>query len=134
MISIDNLFLDGTKISPLGHVCEFSPNHATPVLSWAVSGGNPDDRQVSYTLTVEIDDEIVYDSGYVETSRQSALLDGFTFPAATYATVTVTVPAEAELKPVMVMLGLSRFTISKVPLSLAIFTRPLEISRVSPTK
>ena len=91
MISIDNLFLDGTKIPPLGHVCEFSPNHATPVLSWAVSGGNPDDRQVSYNLIVEIDDEIVYDSGCVETSRQSALLDGFTFPAATYATVTVTV-------------------------------------------
>ena len=84
MIYIRQVYLDGTPV--LSPICEFSPKHATPVLSWAVSGGTPDDRQVSYNLTVEIDGEIVYDSGRVETSRQSALLDGFTFPAATYAT------------------------------------------------
>ena len=89
MIYIRQIYLDGTPV--LSPICEFSEKHATPVLSWAVGGGNPDDKQVAYTLTVEIGGETVFDSGRVETSRQSALLDGFTFPAATYATVTVTV-------------------------------------------
>ena len=94
MIYIRQVYLDGTPV--LSPICEFSPKHATPVLSWAVGGGNPDDKQVAYTLTVEIGGETVFDSGRVETSRQSALLDGFTFPAGVYAYLTVTVESATE--------------------------------------
>ena len=94
MIYIKKLYLDGTPIS--SPVCEFSESHATPVLSWSVGGGNPDDKQVAYTLTAEIGGETVFDSGRVETSRQSALLDGFTFPAGVYAYLTVTVESATE--------------------------------------
>ncbi|MBE6586189.1 MAG: hypothetical protein E7645_06660, partial [Ruminococcaceae bacterium] len=94
MIYIKNFYLDGTPV--LSPICEFSEKHATPVLSWAVGGGNPDDKQVAYTLTVEIGDETVFDSGRVETSRQSAVLDGFTFPAGVYAHLTVTVESATE--------------------------------------
>ena len=106
MIYIKKLYLDGTPISPCcTDICEFSPKHATPALSWAVGGGNPDDKQVAYTLTVEIGGETVFDSGRVETSRQSALLDGFTFPAGTLAEVTVTVESATEkTKPYSVTL------------------------------
>ena len=103
MIYIKNFYLDGTPVSQ--SVCEFSPRHATPVLSWAVGGGNPDDRQVAYTLTVEINGKTVYDSGRVETARQSALLDGFTFPAGVWAEITVTVESATETaEPLGVML------------------------------
>ena len=94
MIYIKNFYLDGTPVS--NPVCEFSSKHATPVLSWAVGGGNPDDGQVAYTLTVKIGGETVYDSGRVETSRQAALLDGFTFPAGAWAEITVTVESATE--------------------------------------
>ena len=94
MIYIRQVYLDGTPV--LSPICEFSPKHATPVLSWAVGGGNPDDKQVAYTLTAEIGGETVFDSGRVETSRQSALLDGFTFPAGVYAHLTVTVESATE--------------------------------------
>ena len=70
MIYIRQIYLDGTPV--LSPICEFSEKHATPVLSWAVGGGNPDDAQVAYTLTVEIGGETVYDSGRVETSRPAA--------------------------------------------------------------
>ncbi len=96
MIYIKNLYLDGTPMLSATQICEFSPNHATPVLSWAIGGGNPDDKQAAYTLTVEIDGETVYDSGRVETSRQSAVLDGFTFPAGACADLTVTVESATE--------------------------------------
>lgn len=97
MIYIRQVYLDGTPVSPCcTDICEFSPKHATPVLSWAVGGGNPDDKQVSYTLTVEIGGETVFDSGRVETSRQSAVLDGFTFPAGALAEVTVIVESATE--------------------------------------
>ncbi len=97
MIYIKKLYLDGTPISPCcTDICEFSPKHATPALSWAVGGGNPDDKQVAYTLTVEIGGETVFDSGRVETSRQSAVLDGFTFPAGALAEVTVIVLSATE--------------------------------------
>ena len=103
MIYIKNFYLDGTPVSQ--SVCEFSKAHATPVLSWAVGGGNPDDRQVAYTLTVEINGKAVYDSGRVETTRQSALLDGFTFPAGAWAEITVTVESATETaEPLGVML------------------------------
>lgn len=94
MIYIKSFYLDGTPVSQ--SVCEFSKDHATPTLSWSVGGGNPDDGQVAYTLTVEIGGETVFDSGRVETSRQSALLDGFTFPAGVYAYLTVTVESATE--------------------------------------
>lgn len=94
MIYIKNFYLDGTPVSQ--SVCEFSKDHATPTLSWAVGGGNPDDGQVAYTLTVEIGGETVFDSGRVETSRQSATLDGFTFPAGVWAEITVTVESATE--------------------------------------
>ena len=94
MIYIRQVYLDGTPV--LSPICEFSEKHATPTLSWAVGGGNPDDKQVAYTLTVEIGGETVFDSGRVETSRQSALLDGFTFPSGTYAHLTVTVESATE--------------------------------------
>ncbi len=94
MIYIRQIYLDGTPV--LSPICEFSEKHATPVLSWAVGGGNPDDKQVAYTLTVEIGGETVFDSGRVETSRQSAPLDGFTFPAGVYAHLTVTVESATE--------------------------------------
>ncbi len=97
MIYIRQVYLDGTPVSPCcTDICEFSPKHATPVLSWAVGGGNPDDKQVAYTLTVEIGGETVFDSGRVETSRQSAVLDGFTFPAGALAEVTVIVESATE--------------------------------------
>ena len=98
MIYIKNFYLDGTPISRCEHaaVCEFSPRHATPALSWAVGGGNPDDQQTAYTLTVRIGGETVFHSGRVETTRQSALLDGFAFPAGATATVTVTVESDTE--------------------------------------
>ena len=94
MIYIRHVYLDGTPV--LSPICEFSEKHATPTLSWAVGGGNPDDKQVAYTLTAEIGGETVFDSGRVETSRQSALLDGFTFPAGVYAHLTVTVESATE--------------------------------------
>ena len=94
MIYIKNFYLDGTPV--IQPVCEFSKAHATPVLSWSVGGGNPDDGQVAYTLTVVIGDETVYDSGRVETSRQSAKLDGFSFPAGAWAEITVTVESATE--------------------------------------
>ena len=94
MIYIRQVYLDGTPVSQ--SVCEFSSKHATPTLSWSVGGGNPDDKQIAYTLTAKIGGETVFDSGRVETSRQSALLDGFTFPAGVYATVTVTVESATE--------------------------------------
>ena len=94
MIYIKQLYLDGTPI--VDPVCEFSKLHATPTLSWAVGGGNPDDGQVAYTLTVEICGETVFDSGRVETGRQSATLDGFSFPAGAYARLTVTVESATE--------------------------------------
>ena len=94
MIYIKNFYLDGTPVSQ--SVCEFSSKHATPTLSWAVGGGNPDDKQVAYTLVVKIGGETVYDSGRVETTRQSALLDGFTFPAGAWAEITVTVESATE--------------------------------------
>ena len=94
MIYIKNFYLDGTPV--IQPVCEFSKAHATPVLSWSVGGGNPDDCQVAYTLTVVIGDETVYDSGRVETSRQSAKLDGFSFPAGAWAEITVTVESATE--------------------------------------
>ena len=94
MIYIRQVYLDGTPV--LSPICEFSEKHATPTLSWAVGGGNPDDKQVAYTLTAEIGGETVFDSGRVETSRQSALLDGFTFPAGVYAHLTVTVESATE--------------------------------------
>ena len=94
MIYIKNFYLDGTPVSQ--SVCEFSKDHATPTLSWSVGGGNPDDGQVAYTLTVEIGGETVYDSGRVETTRQSALLDGFTFPAGVWAEITVIVESATE--------------------------------------
>ena len=97
MIYIKRLYLDGTPISPCcTDICEFSPQHATPALSWAIGGGNPDDQQVAYSLTVKIGDETVFDSGRVETSRQSAVLDGFTFHAGALAEVTVTVESATE--------------------------------------
>ena len=94
MIYIRKIYLDGTPV--LSPICEFSEKHATPVLSWAVGGGNPDDKQVAYTLTAEIGGETVFDSGRVETDRQSAVLDGFTFPAGVYAHLTVTVESATE--------------------------------------
>ena len=103
MIYIRQIYLDGTPV--LSPICEFSEKHATPVLSWAVGGGNPDDKQVAYTLTVKIGGETVYDSGRVETSRQSAKLDGFTFPAGAWAEITVTAESATEkTEPANVML------------------------------
>ena len=97
MIYIKKLFLDGTPVSPgCTDVCEFSPHHTTPALSWAIGGGNPNDKQTAYSFTVKIGDETVFDSGRVETDRQSAVLDGFTFPAGTLAEVTVTVESATE--------------------------------------
>ena len=97
MIYIKKLFLDGTPVSPgCTDVCEFSPLHTTPALSWAIGGGNPNDKQTAYSFTVKIGDETVFDSGRVETSRQSAVLDGFTFPAGTLAEVTVTIESATE--------------------------------------
>ncbi|MBQ9151472.1 MAG: family 78 glycoside hydrolase catalytic domain, partial [Clostridia bacterium] len=103
MIYIKKLYLDGTPV--LSPICEFSERHATPVLSWSVGGGNPDDKQVAYTLTAEIGGKTVFDSGRVETDRQSAKLDGFAFPAGAWAEITVTVESATEkTEPCDVML------------------------------
>lgn len=97
MIYIQTLYLDGTPLSSCdATTCEFSKAHATPALSWAVGGGNRGDRQTAYTLTVTIDGETVFDSGRVETARQSAVLDGFPFPAGATAVVSVTVESATE--------------------------------------
>ena len=95
MIYIKKLYLDGTPLTGEA-ICEFSPNHATPTLSWAIGGGNANDKQAAYTLTVEIDGVTVYDSGRVETARQSAVLDGFDFPAAAVATLSLVVESATE--------------------------------------
>ena len=55
MIYIRQVYLDGTPVSQ--SVCEFSSKHATPTLSWSVGGGNPDDKQIAYTLTAKIGGE-----------------------------------------------------------------------------
>ena len=97
MIYIKRIYIDGTPVSfvdPM--ICEFSPRHATPVISWAVGGGNPDDKQVAYTLTVRRDGETLWSSGRVETARQSSPLADMPFPAGTFAEITVTVESEAE--------------------------------------
>ncbi len=99
MIYIKKMYLDGTPCGPwydTVYTCEFSPRHATPALSWAVGGGNSGDKQSAYTLLVEIDGIIVYDSGRVETDAQSCVLDGFCFPAGKTATLTLTVESATE--------------------------------------
>lgn len=99
MIYIKQVHLNGTPLqSPL---CEFSPRHATPVLSWSIGGSTAEDKQTAYTLTVEIGGETVFDSGRVETARQSAVLEGFLFPSGAYAHLTLTAEAAAEKTPPM---------------------------------
>ena len=94
MIYIKKLYLDGTPLTG-ETVCEFSPNHATPTLSWAIGGGNPDDKQTAYTLTVVINAQAVYHNR-VETARQSAVLDGFDFPAGARAALYLEVESATE--------------------------------------
>lgn len=97
MIYIKKLYLDGTPIgTDFVQICEFSPKHASPALSWAIGGGRAGDKQTAYRLTVQIGKRTVYRSGRVETDRQSAVLNGFTFPAGATADVTVTVESSAE--------------------------------------
>ena len=97
MIRIKQLHLDGPPLfADESNVCEFSPKHATPVLSWAIGGGKADDVQASYTLTAVIDGKTVYDSGVVATACQSAKLDTFAFPAGATVEITVTVSSATE--------------------------------------
>ncbi len=97
MIYVKQLYLDGTVIDDtVPYICEFSKKHATPTLSWAIGGGKAGDKQAAFHLTVEIDDEVVYDSGRVETEKQSCVLDGFVFPAGKTAVLSLSVASDSE--------------------------------------
>ncbi len=92
MIYVKQLYLDGTRMdADAPYICEFSAKHATPALSWAIGGGAQGDKQVAYALSVAIDGATVYESGRVEATRQSCVLDGFDFPAGTVAILTLAV-------------------------------------------
>ncbi len=98
MIYINRLYLDGTPIPTDGrpYLCEFSPRHATPRLSWSVGGGRPGDRQTAYTLSVEMDGHTVYNSGRMATATQACDLHTFSFPAGRTAVLTLTVEAGTD--------------------------------------
>ena len=95
VIYIDNVFLDGTRIAPLGQICEFSPRHAAPILSWSVLGDEDNTKQDSYSLAVKIDGETVY-YDCVETERQSVVLDFFDFPAGSTAELILMVKSSTR--------------------------------------
>ncbi len=97
MIYIKQVYLDGTVIDDaFPYVCEFSEKHATPALSWAIGGGQANDKQAAYHLVAEIDGTVVYDSGRVETARQSCVLNGFHLPAGRTATLFLSVESDTE--------------------------------------
>ena len=99
MIYIKQLYLNGAPLSHKLQVCEFSSRHATPVLSWSVGGGVANDIQTAYTLVVDIDGQCVFHSGRVETATQSAVLQGFDFPAGGTAKIQVVVYSQNEKTP-----------------------------------
>lgn len=95
MLYIKQLYLDGTPIQNDVTVCEFSKSHFTPTLSWAIGGETDTNLQSSYTLTVIINETIVYQET-VQTATQSATLSGFDFPAGAYASVRISATSGEE--------------------------------------
>lgn len=79
MLYVKQFFLDGTPLTDPVTVAEFSVHHPLPALSWSLGSDQPDGAQVAYrlTLTDPERDEVIYESGRVETAAQTA-----TFPAA----------------------------------------------------
>ncbi len=97
MIFVKYFYLDGTYIDPAApYVCELSEGHATPALSWSVTGGKPGDKQAAYTLTAAVDGAQIWSSGRVETASQRCVLTGLAIPAGKWAVLNLTVESADE--------------------------------------
>ena len=83
MIKIRNIYLDGTALDKACTVAEFSAFHPSAAISWAVSSELPEGKQAWYELclTEQKTGKRLFESGRVETERQSASVDVSGFPA-----------------------------------------------------
>ncbi len=93
MIYIQHFYLDGTYMDPSApYLCEIGGGHATPALSWSITGGKPGDKQVAYTLSAcDLDGKIYWQTGRVEAAAQSCVLEGLCIPAGKTAVLRLSV-------------------------------------------
>ena len=89
MIEVRELYLDCGRLFSDARFC--ITDSKTPMFSWSVVSDTDNDRQTAYRAQVTMGKTSLWDSGWVETSAQSAVYAGKNLPAGRYLDFTVRV-------------------------------------------
>ena len=89
MIEVRELYLDYGRLFSDARFC--ITDTKKPIFSWSVISDTDNDRQTAYHVQVAVGKTILWDSGWVESTEQTAVYAGKELPAGRYLDFTVAV-------------------------------------------